>query len=127
MNLIEVHRDNSVPAMASTDGVNGIYWLTDWASDRADEQARTLIKWDISKLVEADIKINAKNFQYYKTGELKSSGKINLESLLLHEIGHAMGLKHINDSDSAMQPTLSANTDRNQPSQVDLNSLNCEY
>jgi hypothetical protein len=127
MNLIEIHRDNSYPTVASEDGVNGIYWMTEWAADQPDQQARTSIKWDISKLVDSDIKINAKNFKFYKTGDPNPAGKINIESLMLHEFGHAMGLKHLNAGGSVMQPTLSSATDRNEPAQVDLNSLNCEY
>ncbi len=127
MNLIQIHRDNAYPATQGSDGVNGIYWLTDWASDQSSEQARTSIKWDISKIREADIKINAKNFRFYKSGEASSPSKISLESLVLHELGHAVGLKHISDSNSSMQPYLAAGIDRNIPGDIDLQSLNCEY
>ncbi len=127
MSLVQVHRDNSFPTTAGSDGVNGIYWMTDWASDQGAEQARTLIKWDISKLREADIKINAKNFRFFSTGDINRSGKVNLESLMLHEIGHAIGLKHITDSTSSMQPYLASSFDRNNPGDIDIQSLNCEY
>ncbi|MBC7742404.1 MAG: matrixin family metalloprotease [Bdellovibrionaceae bacterium] len=127
MNLIQVHRDNAYSGASTADGINGIYWMTDWASDQSSEQARTSIRWDISKLKEADIKINAKYFRFYKTDDTVRSGKVNIESLMLHEIGHAMGLSHITTSDSAMQPYLASSTDRNSPGQIDLNSLNCEY
>lgn len=126
MNLIQVHRDNSASSTASTDSVNGVYWVNDWTSDPT-EQGRTSIKWDISKITEADIKINAKYFKYFKTGDTVSAGKVNLESLMLHEFGHAMGLKHLTDSTSVMQPYLASGINRNNPADVDISSLSCEY
>jgi len=127
MTLIEAHRDNAAPNSVGSDGVNGIYWLTEWSSDQQNEQGRTSIKWDISKLKEVDIKINAKNFKFYTDTDSDKTGKISLESLILHELGHAMGLKHIEQSDSVMQPYLATGKDRNTPGNIDINSLNCEY
>lgn len=126
-NLIEVHRDNSYTATPSSDGINGIYWMSDWSEDQGAEQARTSIKWEISKIQEADIKVNAKNFRFYSTGSANSAGRVNLESLMLHEFGHAVGLRHISNLTSVMQPNLGSSVDRNNPGDVDATSLNCEY
>lgn len=127
MTLIEVHRDNSYPTSAANDGTNGIYFLNTWDSAEAKEQGRTAIKWDISKIRDADIKINAQNFKFFLEGETDKTGKISLESLMLHEMGHALGLKHIGDDGSSMQPYLATAASRNMPGDVDINSLNCEY
>lgn len=127
MTLIEVHRDDKYPDSAANDGTNGIYFLNTWDSNESKEQGRTAIKWDISKIRDADIKINAQNFKFYIEGEEETAGKISIESLILHEMGHALGLKHIEDSSSSMQPYLSAAKSRISPGDVDINSLNCEY
>lgn len=127
MNLIEVHRDNSYPTNSGNDGTNGIYFLNTWDSSEVKEQGRTAIKWDISKIRDADIKINAQNFKFFSEEDSDKSGKISIESLILHEMGHALGLKHIEDSSSSMQPYLPSAVSRNQPGDVDINSLNCEY
>lgn len=127
MVLIEVHRDNSYPAAAANDGTNGIYWLTTWDSSESKEQGRTSVKWDISKIRDADIKINAQNFKYFLEGDSNTSGKISIESLILHEMGHALGLKHIETTNSSMQPFLATAISRAVPAEVDINSLNCEY
>ena len=127
MTLIEVHRDNSYPAAAANDGTNGIYWMNTWDGDQPKEQGRTIIKWDISKIRDADIKINAKNFKYYIESDKDTAGKVSFESLILHEFGHALGLKHIEEAGSCMQPYLAAATSRCVAGNVDINSLNCEY
>lgn len=127
MNLIEIHRDDSYPTSAANDGTNGIYFLNTWDSSESREQGRTSIKWNISKIRDADIKINAQNFKFFTEDEKDTAGKISIESLMLHEMGHALGLKHIEDSSSSMQPYLPSATSRNQAGDVDINSLNCEY
>ncbi len=127
MNLIEVHRDDNYPASAANDGTNGIYFLSTWDSSESREQGRTAIKWDTSKIRDADIKINAQNFDFFIEGDTDRAGKVSIQSLILHEMGHALGLKHISDEASSMQPSLASSTSRTAPSEVDINSLNCEY
>lgn len=127
MTLIEVHRDNSYPTAAANDGTNGIYFLNAWDSGETKEQGRTAIKWDISKIRDADIKINAQHFKFFNEGDTNTAGKISIESLILHEMGHALGLKHIEESGSSMQPYLASGISRNWAGDVDINSLNCEY
>jgi hypothetical protein len=125
--LIKVHRDNSITNGAGDDRFNMIYWVTDWPADQSQEQARTGIRWDISKLRDADIKINAKNYQFYADGETPSASKISLLSLMLHEMGHGVGLKHITNVSSVMQTHLAMGVDRSIPAKIDTDSLGCEY
>ena len=126
-NLITVVRDNGFKNTPGTDRVNAIYWSADWDVDQPFHQARTAVRWDISRLIDADIRINAKNFIFSKTEDVSQQGKINLESLLVHELGHAMGLIHNTASDSVMQTHLGSGVLRNQPGAVDTRSMNCEY
>ena len=125
--IITVVRDNSFSNPPGNDGVNGIYWMTAWEDTNSNQQARTAVRWDVSKIVDADVRINAKNFQFYKTGDSNSSGKVNFESLILHELGHGLGLAHIEAADSVMQVYLPYQTLRNQPGATDRSSLKCEY
>lgn len=126
-NLIRVYRDNSILNPPGDDKYNIIYFMLDWPIEQNMDQARTAIKWEISKIRDADIKVNLKNFDFYIDGETAKNGQISLLSLMLHELGHAVGLKHIPDGSSIMQSHLASNTDRITPTNTDLDSLGCEY
>ena len=126
-NMFIVRRDNGFSSTSGNDRVNAIYWLTEWQVEQAAQQARTAVRWDVSKLQDTDVRINAKNFVYYKTGDTEINGKIHLESLMIHEFGHVLGLTHIGDLNSVMQTQLKSATTRNQPGAIDLSSVNCEY
>src|SRR5688572_9215530 len=47
------------------DGVNVVYWLRTWETEKATEQARTSIYWVGDQIREADIRINDKNFNFF--------------------------------------------------------------
>lgn len=125
--LIHVGRDSNFTKAPGNDGANAIYWMEDWEPENAMQQARTAVRWDVSRITDADIRINAKNFTFYKTSDPNTGGQVNFESLILHELGHAAGLTHIADESSVMQATLKSKTLRTQPGSVDTTSLKCEY
>ena len=125
--LVKVYRDDSFKNDPGYDQTNAIYWMTTWDDDLGNQQARTSVRWDGSKLQDADIRINAKNFLYYKEGDTSIGGRVHLESLILHEFGHALGLVHNEQTESVMQAYLKSQTVRNQPGPVDVRSLGCEY
>jgi len=108
------------------DGVNVIYWLNTWEADKATEQARTSVYWVGDQIREADVRINDKNFNLYLDTP-KSPMDVHLESLLLHELGHVLGLKHKDDSSSVMGTYLASSTTRVQVSPADRENLKCEY
>ena len=126
-NLLTVTRDNGFKNTPGTDRVNAIYWSTEWDIEQLAQQARTAVRWDISRLIDTDIRINAKYFLFSKTADANAQGKVNLESLIVHELGHVLGLTHIPESASVMQTHLASGIIRNQPGAVDVRSMNCEY
>lgn len=105
---------------------SGLYWRTDWPVEKANQQALTTIFFKSNLISEADVKINAKDFNFY-SGEPNSNRQIHMESLLVHEFGHFLGLRHTSIANSVMWPTLAPITIRNVISQEDLQSLRCEY
>ena len=109
------------------DGANIVYWLDTWENDRPFEQARTTIYWSEDRIYEADIRVNAKNFNFF-WGEDPVVGHVDVQSLLLHEFGHALGLAHTtNEQKSVMVTTLASATLRREAQDIDLRSLSCEY
>lgn len=108
------------------DLTTGLYWRTDWAAEKNNQQAVTTLFYKGNTISEADIKINAKDFNFY-SNEPNSNREVHMESLLVHEFGHLLGLKHSIIWPTVMWATLAANTVRDVISEKDLASLKCEY
>lgn len=139
--VIEIIDDGGAVGLApSRDQKNAIYFLSEWESDRSSEQGRTSVYWAGDQIQEADIRINASNFSYYDQNSqvlvgsyaLKKSGQTardgySFEALLLHEMGHLLGLKHRDEAPSVMATHLAAFTDRVALGTVDQASITCEY
>lgn len=108
------------------DGVNVIYWMNTWEANKRTEQARTSVYWVGDQIREADIKINDHNFDMYLDTP-RSPLDVHFESLMLHELGHVLGLKHKDDSQSVMSTYLASSVVRTQISKADQENLKCEY
>lgn len=125
--LIFVYRDNSWEGVPVSDRKNGIFWMTEWDDDSNREQARTSTRYDLSRIIDSDVRINAKHFNYY-TDVVVTGGnnEVHLESLMVHELGHVLGLQHFNET-GVMLPTLKGSFVRTEPSGYELKELGCEY
>lgn len=108
------------------DGNSMIYWMNTWDANKPTEQARTTIYWSGVQVFESDIRINAKNFDYYM-GDASNFTNLDLTSLLVHELGHALGLAHNNASGSVMNFSLDQGQDRRKLTTTDIGNLGCEY
>jgi predicted Zn-dependent protease len=120
---------NSTGSLEPTrDGYSVIYWLNSWEPDRKTEQARTTVYWSGSQIYEADIRINNVNFKYYiSSDEPDRLERVHFKSLILHELGHVLGLGHNDAQGSVMNVTLPNGKSRDQVGPVDKDSLSCEY
>ena len=67
------------------DGANIIYYRDQWDAKHPDEQGRTTVYWSGTQIFEADVLINGKDFEFSVTAE-PEAGKVDLESLLVHEL-----------------------------------------
>ncbi len=108
------------------DGYSMLYWFNTWDPSRSTEQARTTIYWSGTEIFEADIRINAADFSYH-LGENSDFAGVDLTSLVVHELGHVLGLGHNVSHGSVMNITLDHGQDRRKLGDEDLASLKCEY
>ena len=109
------------------DGVSKIYFMNTWDSNKSTEQARTTVYWAGSTIYEADIRVNQLNFDFFISEIDRSYTAVHLESLLIHELGHVLGLAHNESHTSVMQTALANGRIRNDVGEADLSSLKCEY
>jgi predicted Zn-dependent protease len=100
--------------------------MNTWEADKPSEQARTSIYWAGNTIQEADLRINNKNFSFYIDSPAKDTD-VQLTSLLVHELGHVLGLKHNDQEPSVMATYLAMHTIRKDLSAQDLTSIECEY
>lgn len=114
------------PAQPRQDGANTIYWLETWEENKTQEQARTSVYWVGDQIREADIRLNAKDFSFY-VDRVTTGRDVHMSSLMIHEFGHVLGLKHQDQGLSVMGTYLSSNTVRSSISESDMASVRCEY
>lgn len=110
------------------DGFSKIFFLEKWDTDRPKtEQGRTTIYWAGPKIYEADVRINFEGFQYFLNADDRNYQQVHLESLLVHEFGHVLGLAHNEQGVSVMHSALNLGQVREDVSAEDVKSLECEY
>jgi hypothetical protein len=125
--IVQVGKVGSKDLGKIKDGTNTIYWYGkgEWKGDK-DDQAKTVISWVGDKIDEANILINGDSVSFY-TDVATGLKQVDLQSVMLHELGHVLGLKHNDSRPGIMATYLKENSERRQILTADLDSVRCEY
>jgi hypothetical protein len=107
-------------------------WETAWASTPSSgnasvntvEQAKTSISFQSDNIYRAVVFYNVAD-NLFSVGEMP--GHTDMASVSFHELGHALGLDHVQDTRAVMYPKLKTNTVRMDPTEDEVKSLQCEY
>ena len=118
-NIFAKNNEQNINKQASTNNSNIINHLVAFIEQRS---FKTNVITQASNILPAYINLRSD----YING-VESSYYIHLESLVIHEFGHVLGLDHNGDDESVMQERLSARTQRDEIGESDYNNIACEY
>ena len=118
------------PVKPLGNGRSVIYWDVNWDDDDRKLDSilarffpRNLGYW----IIESDIHINAKHYRYYTNVDMANDkveeGSYHLESTIIHELGHVLGLDDNDNIASVMGPVRI----REQIEEFDYRNIMCEY
>lgn len=124
--VLKINLSDQESPLSTSDLRNTIAGLQDWDEDKTTQQAVTIVKFRGNLITSADIKVNLDDFVYYSK-EPQNSKQIHFGSLIVHELGHALGLKHASIRPTVMWATLGFDIVRTSLSTTDRKSLGCEY
>ena len=112
------------------DNIFGFYSINDiWKLSDSNTLAITSFSFfdSINLMVHADFMFNFHNHSFSKN---PTFSEFDFQSVLIHEIGHFLGLKHVsreNDNASVMNPFISSGTQKRVLSEKDLELINFVY
>ena len=123
--ILNKEPDRGMRSHPNQDRKSLVYWPTSW--DEFDSNTNALTRMYVvgNTIVEADIALNGQDHAFFT--EYYSTGSIHLTSVLVHELGHVLGLSHNDHMNSVMYKGLRPAEIKNILSEEDVNNLKCEY
>lgn len=98
------------PKSVANDGVNKIFWAEGGRDQWADPPATIALTYTFFRtedriITDADMRVNGVDWRFTTTMSEAGTGtpaKVDVETVILHEIGHFFGLDHSNDPAAVM-------------------------
>lgn len=97
--------------------------LNPWTDPlRTWEQANTNIHWTQALMSAALVQVNTQSYHFLEDGSING---VHLKSLIIHELGHVLGLDHTDKT--VMNPVLETGLVRDQIEPAIIEQLKCHY
>lgn len=118
------------------DNEMGIYRIDQWFPD-VTKDALAIAQYffirtnvgtasEFNQIYHADILINYETHQFYLDHTAQKFGKYDLQTVVLHELGHVVGINHLSGS-AVMNAFLSTNEQKRSPLTNDINAIRALY
>jgi hypothetical protein len=107
------------------DGRNIAYLANPWPGGNSQLQAVSNLNWYGNQMIEADLLVNSQDYSFY-VDDPATTHDVHMTSLLVHELGHFLGLKHVSGT-SVMVTVLDYLLKREVPTEDDKAHIRCEY
>lgn len=123
---LSIARDEDALASPDHDGVNTVFFSEEWPGNR-DQLALTYTHRRNGVIVEADLAINVAHHRF-AVGDDDHPSAFDLQNLIVHELGHVLGLPHLEEADASMfDRILPGETKKRDLDEADLAALEALY
>ncbi|MBI4615900.1 MAG: matrixin family metalloprotease [Planctomycetes bacterium] len=113
----------SIATYTSGDGVHAVYWQADGSGMSASTLAVTWSWYSGSTAVHFDMIFNGT----HNWSANPASNQFDIQTVALHEFGHALGLGHSNVAGAVMYPSVGAGVVKRSPTADDISGAAAQY